>query len=275
MAVGISTYCFTWRLRSAAQPRPGIPEMVEYAGEIGASVLQICDYEPVEHLSQREVSDVKRAANGNGVALELGTRGVEPETMRRYLELAQLLGVPLVRTMYARFGDVVNQDLFERNLVAAGERFADARVRLALETYEMISTPKLVDAVAKTDNPWVGICLDPANCLAALETPADVVATASRFVNNVHVKDFGYERREGGSGFVVTGRPLGDGQLDHRHMLEVVRSSARPGLSFILEHWLPWQGSDRATCETEDRWTRQGVRVLLDYQGGLQAEDGQ
>lgn len=264
MAVGISTYCFTWRSRISQEPPLRLVDMVEQVRDLGASVLQICDYEPVEHLGAKQVQDLLRSAEANQVALELGTRGVDAHIMRLYLNLAQSLHAALVRTMYARFGDVVPVSAFERDLLAAGKEYADAKVELALETYEVVPTYKLAEIVARVANPWVGICLDPANCVAALETPMAVVATAAPFVNNVHVKDFAYEREAGGLGFHVTGRRLGDGQLDYRLMLEAVQSRRRD-VSLVLEHWLPWQGSDRETCRVEAEWTEHGVRVLLDH----------
>jgi sugar phosphate isomerase/epimerase len=272
VAVGISTYCFTWRLQESA-PRPlGLLQLIDQTRELGASVLQICDYAPVEHLTATQLQEVSRAAEGYGVALELGTRGVDAGTMRRYLELAQRLGASLVRTMYARFGENVPMEVFEHNLSAAGHDFAKASVRLCLETYEMVPTPFLVQVLQRIANPWLGICLDPANCLAALETPAQVIATAAALVTNVHVKDFAYGRREGGAGFEVTGRRLGDGQLDFRAMLDAIDGRGTD-LSLVLEHWLPWQGSEEATCQAEADWTSHGVRSLLDYQSKRAAGD--
>ena len=92
-----------------------------------------------------------------------------------------------------------------------------------------------------------------------------VVMAAAPLVSNVHVKDFGYARRKGGSGFEVTGRRLGEGQLDYRYMLDAV-GSRHTNVSFVLEHWLPWQGSEALTCRTEADWTSHGVRLLLGHQ---------
>jgi sugar phosphate isomerase/epimerase len=266
MAVGISTYAFTWRSKLRPRGSLTLTEMVEQTRSLGGSVLQICDYEPIDRLGRTELLEVRDVAASNGVRLELGTRGVEPETLRRYFKLAEALGASLVRTMYAKFGDCVPRDIFERNLAAAGEYFGDAGIRLSIETYELISTHDLVSTLRRLGNPWLGICLDPANSLAALELPQDVVLTAAPFVSSVHVKDFGFARREEGFGFEVTGRRLGDGQLDYQSMLDAIEWQGTD-INFILEHWLTWQGSAEATCETEIEWTRHGVQLLLDYLG--------
>ena len=143
--------------------------------------------------------------------------------------------------------------------------------QLALETYKLIPTRQLVEVVRRTENPWVGVCLDAANCLASLESPLDVAAAVAPAVSAVHVKDFAYERRDGGAGFQVSGRPLGHGQLDYRAVLDAFGPQCY-SISLILEHWLPWQGSDKATCDTEAEGTEHGVRVLLDYQSARSAE---
>jgi 3-oxoisoapionate decarboxylase len=267
VAVGISTYCFRWRLQEGTPEPLSLLSMIEQTRQLGAAVFQICDYEPVEHLTAKQLREVRSVANAHDVALELGTRGVGPATMSRYLNLAKALQAPLVRTMYARFGETVPAEAFEQNVAAAGEKFRHARVKLSLETYEMVPTALLVHILRRQANPWLGICLDPANSLAALETPLDVMTVAAPLVSNVHVKDFAYGRREGGAGFEVTGRRLGDGQLDYRSMLKLVEPRG-PDVSLVLEHWLPWQGSARVTCQTEADWTSHGVKLLLDYQSG-------
>ena len=59
------------------------------------------------------------------------------------------------------------------------------------------------------------MCLDPANCVAALERPRDVVAATAPYVKNWHVKDFAFTRQAGWVGFNLAGCPLGEGLLDY------------------------------------------------------------
>lgn len=268
MAVGLSTYCFRWRFQDSTAAPLALPRMIEQIRELGASALQICDYEPVEHLTKKELRDVRSIAETHNVVLELGTRGVDAATMSRYLSIAQALHAPLVRTTYAKFGQTVPLDVFERDLSAAGEHLGHSRVKLSLETYEMIPTRVLVQILQRIANPWLGICLDPGNSLAALETPHDVMSMATPLVSNVHVKDFAYARRGDGCGFEVTGRRLGEGQLDYRGMLNAI-DWPRRNVNAILEGWLPWQGSLDATCEVEADWAEHGTRLLLDYESAV------
>ena len=86
-----------------------------------------------------------------------------------------------------------------------------AGVVLPLETYEQIPVATMVDIVRRVDSPAVGICVDPGNCVAALELPTHTVEAVAPYVWNVHVKDFAFSRREGWVGFTLAGCPLGDG----------------------------------------------------------------
>ena len=57
------------------------------------SLLQICDYAPLETLSPSTgCSRLARAADDLGIQLELGTRGIAPEHLRRYLDFARPIG---------------------------------------------------------------------------------------------------------------------------------------------------------------------------------------
>ena len=78
----------------------------------------------------------------------------------------------------------------------------------------------LVDIVTRVDSPALGICLDPGNCVAALELPTDTVEAAAPYVRNIHVKDFAFSRRDGWVGFTFAGCPLGEGLLDYRHLID-------------------------------------------------------
>src|SRR5699024_3560957 len=72
-----------------------------------------------------------------------------------------------------------------------------AAVTLALETYEQIPTSTLIEVIEAVDSPSVRLCLDPANCVPSLEHPREVVESCAPHTATLHVKDFGFTRREG------------------------------------------------------------------------------
>jgi 3-oxoisoapionate decarboxylase len=146
-------------------------------------------------------------------------------------------------------------------LASAAPVLEHAGVVLALETYEQIPVATMVDIVRRVDSPAVGICVDPGNCVAALELPTHTVEAVAPYVWNVHVKDFAFSRREGWVGFTLAGCPLGDGLLDYQHLVTTTRANER-GLSQIIEHWLPWQGDSASTIRTENEWNLHNLTYL-------------
>ena len=139
--------------------------------------------------------------------------------------------------------------------------FVEQNVKLALETYEQVPTRTILDAVERVDSPWLGICLDPGNCVAALEHPTQVIDMTANRVLNLHVKDFSFSRRDGWVGFTFAGCPMGEGLLDYDYMKARVRPNERQ-INQIIEHWLPWQQDAATTCALEDQWTRHNLNYL-------------
>jgi len=195
------------------------------------------------------------------VQLELGTRGVRLEHLRRYLEIARRLDATMLRTMINTADHRPSPDEAIDLLAAAAPAFESAGVTLTLETYEQIPVATLVDIVRRVDSPAVGICVDPANCVAALELPAATVEAVAPYVRNVHVKDFAFSRRDGWVGFTLAGCPLGEGLLDYQHLVTTTRANEQ-GLSQIIEHWLPWQGDSASTIRAENEWNLHNLSYL-------------
>ncbi|MET0861813.1 MAG: sugar phosphate isomerase/epimerase, partial [Microbacterium sp.] len=107
----------------------------------------------------------------------------------------------------------------------------------------------------------LGICLDPANSVAALEHPRDVVERTAPYVLGIHVKDFAFTRRGGWVGFTLEGAELGTGLLDYDAFAETVRPHER-GINQIIEHWLPWQDSFEETARLENLWNDHNIAYL-------------
>ncbi|MGW7566041.1 sugar phosphate isomerase/epimerase family protein [Streptomyces tendae] len=263
MAYGISTYAYFWRISSRAPEPMGLPDMLRDTAELGGQVFQICDYPPIETYDRARLADLRDTAADLGLTLELGTRGIRPDHLLRYLDLAGELGVTLVRSMLNTADHRPDTTEAVALLKEAVPRYAAAGVTLGLETYEQVATDDLVSVVRAVDDPHLGIVLDPGNSVARLERPADVVAATAPYVVNIHVKDFAFTRRDGWVGFTYAGCPLGEGLLDYDAMIAAVGPGDR-GINQIVEHWLPWQdeGYD-ATARLEHQWTQHSINTLL------------
>jgi len=259
--IGLSTYAFFWQHSERAPEPLTLEQMLRRTRELDVEVLQICDYLPVLGYSDGQLRDLVALADDLGIHLELGTRGVRPEHLGRFLRMAKILKVGLVRSMINTAEHRPTLGEAQRLLEQALPGYEDQGVNLALQTYEQISSKDLVSLVETVASPSLGICLDPAKSLAALEHPNDVIDRCAFWTTNLHVKDFAFTRRDSRVGFTLEGAELGTGLLDYEHLMRTVDPQSR-GINRIIEHWLPWQGSYRETAEIENRWTAHNLAYL-------------
>ncbi|MDH2443481.1 TIM barrel protein [Amnibacterium sp. CER49] len=257
--IGLGSYAFFWRQSDRVPAPMGLVDVLTETRDLGARLFQICDWAPLEAMTERELRDAAAAARDLEVAIELGTRGVAPEHLARFLRLADLFDARLVRTMITGAPPSVPEaGLLLR---AALPDYEAAGVALVLETYEQVATADLVGLVEAIGSSALGICLDPANTVARLEHPQDVIERCAAVTRSVHVKDFAFARQPGWVGFVYSGAALGTGLHDYAALRAVVRPAER-GINEIVEHWLPWQGDPATTTATEAEWTRVALEHL-------------
>lgn len=259
--IGLGTYAYFWQ-HSDRTPEPlSLIGALEDTRAHGVEMFQICDYAPLEGMSDAELRDAAAVARDLGVNIELGTKGIAPEHLSRFLSIAEIFEARLIRSMV--YGPGFRPTLPEAAtwLRSSIRSFESAGVTLALETYEQLATGDLVDLVERVGSPRLGICLDPANVVARLEQPKSCAQRTAHLVKNVHVKDFAFARQDGWVGFTYSGAVMGTGLHDYRNLLETVRPRER-GINEIVEHWLPWQGDAETTIRTEREWTRATLEYL-------------
>jgi 3-oxoisoapionate decarboxylase len=261
MTIGLGTYAFFWQWHDTAENPLTLAQMIDRTADLGVSVFQICDYPLLESYEPDDLDRLSSHASRCGVRLELGTRGIQPEHLRRYLDTARRLDATMLRSMINTGDHRPSPDEAISLLASAAPVFEHAGVTIALETYEQIPVATLVDIVRRVDSPAVGICVDPANCVAALELPTATVEAVAPYACNVHVKDFAFSRGEGWVGFTLAGCPLGEGLLEYQHLVTTTRATER-GLSQIIEHWLRWQGDSASTIRTENEWNLHNLIYL-------------
>jgi sugar phosphate isomerase/epimerase len=107
----------------------------------------------------------------------------------------------------------------------------------------------------------IGICLDTANSLGAGEGLETVLDQLGPLTVNLHVKDFAITRVPSAMGFLVEGRPAGEGLLDLPALLKTLRRHGRCR-SAVLETWTPRPTEIRAAIRLERRWTLRGLANL-------------
>jgi 3-oxoisoapionate decarboxylase len=169
---------------------------VDRTADLGVRLFQICDYPLLESYEPDDLDHLRNHASRRNVKLELGTRGVRPEHLRRYLDIGRRLDATMLRSMINTSDHRSPAEAISL-LTSVTQEFEEAGVTVALETYEQVPVATLVDIVRRVDSQAVGICIDPANCVAALELPTATVEAVAPYVSNIHVKDFAFSRRDG------------------------------------------------------------------------------
>jgi sugar phosphate isomerase/epimerase len=259
--IGLGSYAFFWQHSELAPHRLDAFDMLRRTAELGVELFQFCDYAPIEELGRADIARLSELAHELGITLELGTKGVEPEHLEKYLDLAGALDASVVRSMLYSPTSRPTLGEAEAQLRRVLDAYGDAGVELALETYEQVSSTDLVALVEEIGDARLGICLDPANSVASLENPRDVIERTAPYVKNIHVKDFAFTRRGGWVGFTLEGAPLGTGLLDYDYLLETVRPNER-GINQVIEHWLPLHDTIDETVQLENDWNDHNLAYL-------------
>ena len=267
MRLGISSYTYVWSVGVPGYPLPPQPltalGLLQKAVELGVGVVQIADNLPLDRLDEGELGALERCAGRLHVEIEVGTCGIEPDHLLRYLALARRFRSPILRVVLDSDDHRPEPDEVVATLRALLPRFESAGVCLAIENHDRFRSATLATIVNALGSPYVGICLDTANSLGCLESLETVLATLGRWVVNLHVKDFQVERLPHKKGFLVEGRPAGQGRLDVPGLLAEVRQRASGrDVNAIVELWPPPGEDPAASVAREEAWAAESVRFL-------------
>lgn len=262
---GISSWCYAWAIGVDGHPRPSKPltvfDLVLEARRLEVPLIQIADNLPLDKLSDSELRQLAECAREAGVSVEVGTRGVEPDRLLRYLEIATILKSRLVRTLTHSNASAPGLDEVRHCLATVLPAFDNAGVFLGLENYERHTCAELASLIDDLESPWLGVCLDTVNSLGSLETPAQVLSELGRYTINVHVKDFDICRIQGMMGFAVVGRPAGEGRLEVASLLNQLDAMPQ-AVSVVLELWPPVQSDIAGTIALEREWVDRSIAYL-------------
>jgi sugar phosphate isomerase/epimerase len=264
MQLGIGSYTYPWAIGVADHP-PARPltalGLLDRAASLRVGLVQVCDNLPLHRLSPAEFDAFQARAAALRLTVEVGARGVDPDHLRIYLTLAKRLGSPLLRLVPGGAGAQPSEDeivALLRPLLPALER---AGVRLALENYEALDVQAWARIVRRLGSDHVGICLDTVNSFGALDGLRTVLETLGPWTINLHIKDVAIQRADHNLGFVVEGRPAGQGQLNVPWLLETLRGMGRSP-SVILEQWPPPEPALADTIAKEALWAEEGLAFL-------------
>jgi sugar phosphate isomerase/epimerase len=268
----VTSYAFTWEIGIPGFefPEPGSGAPVESLSAVGlldraasleVGVVQVLDNLPLHTASPEELHGLRRRADSLGLALEVGTKGIDPQHLRAYLGVALELGSPFVRVVVDTVTLHPSPDEAVATLREVLPAYDAAGIGIAIENHDRFSSAVLLSVLERLGNPRVGICLDTVNSLGALEGPEIVVGTLGPRTVSVHVKDFEVRRARHAMGLIVEGEPAGRGRLDIPWLLSRMRGLGRDP-NVLLEVWTPPERTLAATIAKERRWAEASIAYL-------------
>jgi sugar phosphate isomerase/epimerase len=264
MKIGIGTYALAWSIGVPGfQPENpmDIFQFMQFVHQRGISLIQIADNMPLHLLSDNELQKVRAQAQKLRLDVELGTRGLMPENVRKYLDIAAYFGSPILRI-------VVDSGEFmpsvEKIITIIDDLVPELRrrnLKLAIENHDRMKASDFRTIVENTDSQWVGICLDSVNSIGADEGFDTVFNTLVPLTINLHLKDYIIRRKSHMMGFDILGTPAGKGMMPIPRVIQTLKKLGRTS-SIILELWPPAESSINKTIEKEQQWVIDSLEYL-------------
>jgi sugar phosphate isomerase/epimerase len=251
--LGLGSYALRWTLRDQ-DPVKSCRQLITTTAELGLDLVQIADNVALLDLEVPQRRELKALAGDAGVSVEVGTRSYRAGDFRRMLRIADTFGSRHVR--------VVGVDLrrLEELLGRVKTDVAAWGGLVVVENYFPVRTANLLQVLGDVGD-WVGTCADTANSIPAGEWPLETLAGLLPFAYYVHIKDYQFVPGPDAIGWTLIGTPLGTGQQEVGAIVQAAATAPhRPDL--VIEHWLPWMGSQCATSRAERDWVERGVSML-------------
>lgn len=261
MQIGLGSYACAWAIGVPGYPvrKPmDVFAFVRLAHKLGFPLVQIADNLPLHTLTEAEQAHLLEQCKTLNMALEVGTRGIQPEHLKTYLQLAQIFHSTMLRVVVDSAQHHPDPEAVIRLLAEVLPAFEQLGITLAIENHDRFTAKTLVSIVHTLSSPYVGICLDTVNSFGALEGPEVVIDTLAPYTVNLHIKDFDIRRLEHNMGFTIFGTPAGKGRLDIPKLIKQLEVYGKCKTA-VLELWPSPEASVEATLDKEQHWLRQSA----------------
>ncbi len=265
MKLGIGSWTFPWSVglqnKLELKKRIGLDEILDLAVDMDVGLIQICDNLPLCSLDDKMLQRFKENAQQHKVDIEVGTRGVLPENLLNYLDIAMKLDSGYVRTIVDTPDTEDGLELAIKHLKQVVPLYEKQNVKIGLENHERHRVKHLAYIIEKVDSPNLGICLDTINSIGVLESVREVAEVLAPYVNCLHFKDVSVIRLNSNMGFTIQGSVPGEGFLDIDAIMDILTHYDR-SFNVILEQWPPFSGDIYETIEREKKWAYEGIEYL-------------
>jgi sugar phosphate isomerase/epimerase len=248
-----------WRAVSRGQaPLADVLQFMDHCQQLGAGGLQVVI--PADAPFGRRL---REKAEASGLFLEGQVQLPASESdLARFedrVRAAKEAGVSVLRTACLsgrRYETFLTGDAFkqfarqsEKSLALAEPVVRRHQLRLAVENHKDWRIPEMLRLLGLISSPHVGVCVDTGNSIALLEEPLEVIRAYAPYAISTHLKDMAVREYE--QGFLLAEVPLGEGYLDLRQVVGILRA-ANPDLQFCLE--MITRDALKVPCLTKNYW---------------------
>jgi 3-oxoisoapionate decarboxylase len=260
MQIGLGSYACAWAIGVPGYP-VGQPmdvfAFVDLAHKLGFPLVQIADNLPLHVLSDTEQERLLEHTKDLNLTVEVGTRGIQTEHLKTYLQIAKKFNSSLLRVVVDSQGHHPTPDEVIRLVADVLPDFESANIILAIENHDRFSCKTLANIITTLSSPYIGICLDTVNSFGSLEGPEVVIDTLAPYTVNLHIKDFDIRRADHNMGFTIFGTLAGKGRLE---IPKLVKQLERYGKckTGVLELWPAPEKTVEETIAKERQWIEEG-----------------
>lgn len=254
MRLGIGSCTLRWAIE---QRQLSVLELLDLAHRWGVQVVHLDDLLPLEVFEPARLSELRLWAVNRKLSLEVGARGSQVEHLRKMIQVARQLASPVLRVILDTAEDQPSAEQAVSRLCEVKEDLRAADVVLAIENHDRFPAESLAWILDQLDCEHVRICLNLVNALGVPEGPRQVLSRLLGYTIMLKLNDFVIHRAASRQGFVVEGRPAGEGMLDVPWVLNQL--SPRQMESAIIELWTPPQQTMEQTLALERQWANRSV----------------
>ena len=155
--------------------------------------------------------------------------------LKKAIRFAHILGAPMVNTAEGPKADwMTDEDAFrimKYNLDELLRMCANYDITLTVEPHGVYTTNAegLLKIMALSDSPYLAINYDTGNVAVAGNDSVETLKAVVEHVKHVHLKDIVREKTAGHETGVTAGTAVGDGEVDIRGCLDVLRAAGYEG----------------------------------------------
>ena len=225
-------------------------EFLEHAHALGAIGIQAPPVGDVAKVRERA------AALGMYVEAIVGLpRNNDAAQFEKTVQNAKTMGATCIRANcggrryedFSTLGEFENFRTRALNAIKLAVPIAEKyKIPLAIENHKDWTVEQQIAILKSYSSEYLGACLDFGNNLALCEDPMETAEKLAPFTITTHVKDMGVEPYA--DGFLLSELRLGEGFLDLKKMVSLLRPSVRLNLEMITRDPL------KIPCLTDRYW---------------------